>query len=301
MIQYSQLKALIALADEGSFSAAAKALNITQPAVSLQIKAIEQNTGLKIFERIGGTVVLTDDGHVIYDHAMIILMQYQNLNDFINTSKNIKSRALKMIASTVPGDYILPSYLSEFKKIYPDIMTQVHIEDSKKVLQQVLNGAYDFGIIGSKASHRDLHSKLLWQENLKLIKGVDTAFEFKNLKQVLTLPLVMREKGSGTRETIAHFIKKHDVNLQQSDTMLGMGSTQSIISAVSAGLGVSWVSEHAIQDALDLNKIIVADESYNIKRNFYLITRKKRNLTPLSESFIQFIETIDLKNKSNLK
>jgi len=298
MIQYSQLKALTTLADEGSFSLAAKVLNITQPAVSLQIKAIEQNTGLKIFKRVGGSVVLTEDGQGIYDHAMIILMQYQNLNDFIATSKNIKSRSLKMIVSTVPGDYILPAYLSEFKKIYPDIMTRVQIEDSQKVIQQVLNGAYDFGIIGHKASHREIDSKLLWQEPLKLIKGVHTTFEYKSLKQTLTLPLVLRERGSGTREVIIQFFKELGINLQESSAMITLGSTQSIINAVSEGLGISWVSEHAIQDALKLNKIEQADAPYDIERNFYLITRKKRAMNPLSEHFIQFIEAVDL--KSNL-
>ena len=295
MIQYSQLKTLTTLADEGSFSLAAKVLNITQPAVSLQIKAIEQNTGLKIFERIGGTIVLTEDGQVIYDHAMIILEQYQNLNDFIETSKNMKSRSLKMIVSTVPGDYILPAYLSEFKKMYPDIITKVQIEDSQKVIHQVLNGAYDFGIIGHKASHRDIDSKFLWQEHLKLIKGAHTPFKYNSLKQTLTLPLVLRERGSGTREAITDFFKDQGINLQESNTMITLGSTQSIINAVSEGLGISWVSEHAIQDALKLNKIETADAPYDIERNFYLITRKKKKISPLSENFIQFIEAIALK------
>jgi DNA-binding transcriptional LysR family regulator len=80
--------------------------------------------------------------------------------------------------------------------------------------------------------------------------------------------------------------------------MITLGSTQSIINAVSEGLGISWVSEHAIQDALKLNKIEQADAPYDIERNFYLITRKKRAMNPLSEHFIQFIEAVDL--KSNL-
>lgn len=295
MINHKQLLTLITVADEGSYSNAAKRLNITQPAVSLQIKAIEQLTGFQIFERFEGEFRLTEQGITIYEHAKIILNQYELMNDFVRQSLDIKNGTLRIATSTIPGEYILPHHIFRFKEHYPNILTEIEISDSSKVIDNVINGEFEIGLVGNLPNHKELNVKKLRHESIKLIKPRAMDFDPISLKQVFEMPHIFREAGSGTREIISSFLNDHKVSVRHVKPTLVLGTTRAVISAVEAGLGLSWVSEYAIKDVCLQEKITIMDSQFDIPRDFYLVTKKKRPLSPLSENFIQYIETISIK------
>jgi DNA-binding transcriptional LysR family regulator len=294
MINHKQLLTLKMVADESSYSLAAKKLFITQPAVSLQIKAIEQITGFQIFERCDGELTLTPSGRILYEHANIILNQYETLNDFIRQSQSVKNGTLKIATSTIPGEYILPKLIFEFRKHFPEIIADVEISDSGKVVNYVLNGEYEIGLVGYAPTHRELSVKQLWPERLKLIKPSKMAFEPTSLRQIFEQPHIMRENGSGTRDVIMRYLNANGITTRSFTPAAVLGSTRAVISAVEAGLGLGWVSELAIKELLSSGRIAVLDDRFDIQRHFYLITRKKRTLSPLSDHFIQFIEAVQL-------
>ncbi|MDN5299590.1 MAG: LysR family transcriptional regulator, low CO2-responsive transcriptional regulator [Clostridiales bacterium] len=294
MINHKQLLTLKMVAEESSYSLAAKKLFITQPAVSLQIKAIEQITGFQIFERSDGELALTPSGRILYEHANIILNQYDTLNDFIRQSQSVKNGTLKIATSTIPGEYILPKLIYEFRKHFPNILADVEISDSSKVVNYVLNGEYEIGLVGFRPTHRELSVKQLWPERLKLIKPVKLPFEPTSLRQIIEQPLIIREDGSGTRDVVMRYLSDHGISSRSFSPTAVFGSTRAVISAVEAGLGIGWVSELAIKEPLHSGRISVLDERFDILRHFYLITRKKRTLSPLSDHFIQFLEAVQL-------
>ncbi len=109
------------------------------------------------------------------------------------------------------------------------------------------------------------------------------------LKELIKKPHILREEGSGTRKTVLEYLKKHDIELSQINLSAALGSTKSTVTAVEVGLGLSWISEHAIEDALKLNKIKIIEDQYDIERNFYIITRKKKTLNPLAQAFKNYL------------
>ena len=294
MINHKQLLTLITVADEGNYSVAARRLNITQPAVSLQIKAIEQLTGFQVFERAEGEFQLTEAGKTVYEHAKIILNQYEMLNDFVRQSLDMKNGTLRIATSTIPGEYILPYHIFAFKKHFPEILTEIEISDSEHVIENVINGEFEIGLVGGMPVHKELDAKILWHENLKLIKPKTFNFQPTNLKQIIEQPHILREQGSGTREIISSYLTQNGLNIKKVKSNLVLGTTRAVLSAVEAGLGLSWVSEHALKDVCSQGKIDVLGSQFDIPRHFYLITKKKRPLSPLSESFIQYIETVEI-------
>lgn len=290
MHNYKQLLAFIAVVDEGGFSQAAKKLFITQPAVSWQIKSIEKEIGVLLIERNEREIVLTEAGIIFYRNAKIIINQYKSLNDDLNQYKSSYLSTVRIAASTIPGEYILPERLYRFKISNSSMTSVMSISNSKEVVEKVLNGTVCFGVVGYNPEHPDIEATPFIKENLVLVCNSNYKNSlFKNLKDILNEPLIMRDEGSGTRKVTLSYLHEHGINLENHLNSMVFGSTQASLSAITAGLGIGWISEFAIKDALELNKLKYIDQKFNIQRQFYVITYKRRSLSPIASEFKHFL------------
>ena len=290
MMNYKHLHTFVTVVDEGGFTQAAKKLFITQPAVSWQIKSIEKELETLLIERSEREVLLTKAGEILYRNAKIILEQHQALEEELEHFKSYEHANIRIAASTIPGEYLLPEQIRRFKNEQPSINTKLYISDSKGVIESVISGAVSFGISGARPEHLDLEAEVYREDRLKLVCAVDYPVQkFKDLHAVAKEPIVMREEGSGTRTVTLNFLKEHGCHMEHLQHSPVFGSTKSSLSAVEAGLGVGWISEAAIADAVKLKRIKIVSDAYDIKRQLYVIHYKNRTMSPSAHLFRDFL------------
>ncbi len=290
MVNYKQLLAFVTVVDEGGFSAAAKKLFITQPAVSWQIKSIEKALDVLLIERSDRDVLLTQAGEILYRNAKIIIDQYKVLDEDIDQFKNNENGNLRIAASTIPGEYLLPSLIKKFRSEQPHINTKVYISDSKDVIDKVVSGLVCMGITGIRPVESELESVAFAEDRLKLVCSVDYSTQkLKDFSSIAKEPIIMREEGSGTRTVTLAFLKQNGCHVDQLNKNTVFGSTKSSLSAVEAGIGIGWLSEAAISDAVKLNHVRVLSDTYDIPRQLYIVTYKNRTLSPSAEIFRSFL------------
>lgn len=290
MFNYKQLMSFTTVVEEGSFSKAAKKLFITQPAISSQIKNLEHELGVLLIERSERGVILTEAGEILYNNSRIIINQYQVLHDSIKQYKCTDRGSLRIASSTIPGEYLLPKYIQSFKKETPHVNVYLDICDSKTVLNRVMNGEATIGIIGSQPKENEVKSTPFINEKIKLICAKNSEYKEKiSMDNILAAPHIVREEGSGTRSVIFNHLSKMGLNTDNMNVQYVLGSTQSILTAIEEDLGIGWVSENALTNALSLHKIETLNDMYDIERSFYIITPMNRTLKPLDEAFVNHL------------
>ncbi|MDW7661418.1 MAG: selenium metabolism-associated LysR family transcriptional regulator [Bacillota bacterium] len=290
MYNYKQLLAFVTVVDEGGFTPAANKLFITQPAVSWQIKSMEKALDVLLIERSEREVQLTPAGEILYRNAKIIIDQYHVLNEDMDRYRNNESGNVRIAASTIPGEYLLSSLIKNFRQTHSDINTKVYISDSKEVVEKVISGSVCFGITGFKPDHPDLEIEPFVEERLKLVCSMDYPVQrLKDLSAIVKEPIIMREEGSGTKAVTLDYLKKNGFSMSRNHKNMVFGSTKSSLSAIESGLGIGWLSEYAISDSLKLNHIKTIDDAYDIPRQLYIITYKKRTLSKGAVTFRSYI------------
>lgn len=292
MYNYKQLLTFVTVVDEGGFSPAAKKLFITQPAVSWQIKSLEKVLDVLLIERSEREVLLTQAGEILYRNSKIIIDQYKVLGEDIEQFKENANGNIRIAASTIPGEYLLPSLIKTFKRVHENINTKIYISDSNEVIEKVISGSVCFGIIGYQPVHPDLEIDFFATDRLKLVCSIDYPVKrFKDLNALTKETLIMREEGSGTRTVTLEYLKQNACPIETLHKNPVFGSTISSLSAIESGLGIGWVSESAITDSLKLKRIKILSDTYDIPRQLYYIRYKKRKLNPSAEAFINFLKT----------
>ena len=274
-----------------SFSKAAEALFLTQPTISNHIKALEDEAGIQLLDRLGRNVLPTKAGEILYRYAKEIVKiksnAVQELNKFMG---NVKG-SLIIGGSTIPGEYILPEYIAQFKKAHPDVVVTLSLGDTQDITDMVMDGAIEMGVIGSKADDKRIDCREFLKDELVLIaaakyfKGIKNQIGIKDLKK---LPFIMREKGSGSRKALEETLKKNGVSIETLNIAAEVGSTEAVKQSVRADIGVSFLSLFAVKDEIPrktLRKISIKD--FRVSRHFYIATDKARAISPICQSFIK--------------
>ena len=289
-MDYFDIKLLVSfckLFEKESFSEAAKELCITQPALSTHISKLEKNLGIQLVQRSTKQIEFTYAGKLFYKKAKKIIKEFNEAKSLIDNIKGIKSGTIDIGASTLPGEYILPSIIKNFKKLYPDIKINIHIKDTFTIIDEIYHGNYDFGIVGSRVNDRYLEFKEILEDEIYFVGLNDKNIpETITLKEINTLPIIAREKGSGTFHSVT---KK--INISENDIKLIAGSLQAVKNLIKEGLGCSFLSYTAIKDELKsgIFKIIEIKGVTPIIRNFYFVKKRNINLNPSSEKFYELM------------
>lgn len=290
IMNLNQLKVFHITAKVRSFTRAAEALFLTQPGISKHIKDLEEYYGLRLFDRLGKRVVLTQAGEVLYTSTEKIFNIIDQTKVEIDEFRGLDRGTLNIGASITIGTYILPDILGRFRRAYPRLNISLDISLNREIVEKVLSNALDIGLLGAPTDDERLAMKLFFKDELAVIvpRGHEWALRDSVRPQdLLTQPFILTQQGSGTRVIVEERLKEAGIFFKNE---LEFGNTEAVKKAVEAGLGISIVSRHAVlrEERQGLIKSLRLS-GVNLERHFYITYRKDKYLSKLLEAFMQFL------------
>lgn len=289
-----QLEIFCTVAELKSFSRAAEALFVSQPTVTSHISALEKRLGVKLFDRTTRKVTLTPAGELLYKHAKVLLSKHEAaLQELARFQGGLIGR-LVFGASTIPAHYLLPAAMAKFCREFPQTQLVMRVGSSVQVIEDVINGELELGVVGVKPNEPNLKVIPLWNDEVVLIVHPEHEWakqSFISVGELTTQPFVFREEGSGTRKTFEQFITQHGLSPRQLTIVAEVGSTEAVKQFVATGGGVGFVSIRAIGCETEQNQVkIVRLREGRITRQFYAVIPTDRTVSPLCELFAQFLK-----------
>jgi DNA-binding transcriptional LysR family regulator len=292
-VDIHQLRVFASVFRNKSFSKASEELHLTQPTISNHIKSLEDEFDCKLFDRLGRTNIPTKEAEVLYSHSMELIEKADTIKEAIGEIRKDVTGKLVVGASTIPGVYLLPRIMSEFQKRYPSISFQILISDSSGIVDSVSKHELLLGFVGAKLGNEQINYIPFVQDKLIVVSSPNLEKNSRmTLKELVKLPMVLREEGSGTRRETEKLLESKGFSLEDLKISGIFGSTDAVKQAVKAGLGVSILSNFSVIDELDheiLKEIKLTD--IEMKRRFYIVTHKKRTLPRLYDTFLKHIIT----------
>ena len=286
----SQIRIFEAVAQYESYTRAAEKLFMTQPAVSMQIKSLEEDSGLALFERQGKKMCLTPIGKEVQQYASRVLQAHNDMLGAMKELKGVKGGHLIVSVATT-ANYFVTQLLAEFSRQHEGINITLDVTNRHTLLDQLENHEPDMVIMGEPPKGHGLQSERLMSNPLVVIAAPNhplvSAERPLLLSDVLAERFIVREKGSGTRSAIERHFRKYDTSCSNT---LEMRSNETIKHAVEAGLGLGIVSMHTIQPELDSGRLVVLDvENFPIRRHWHIVMRKGKRLSPIAREFKRFV------------
>lgn len=292
-MELKQLESFVAVVVYKSFTEAAKQLYISQPTISTHIQALERELESKIIIRTTKSIELTKRGAELYECAVKML----DLRDgLLEKWKSADEKIVRLGVSTIPSAYILPEFLPEFCKAYPEIFFHSTQSDSKGIIEGVLEERMDVGLVGMECEDEHLACIPFYEDELVIITPVTEYFlklqkSEQPIAELFKEPVILREKGSGTKKAADQFLEREGITKGQLQVVAYMNDPEAIKNSVAAGLGVSIVSKKAAENMISENRLLSFEISrYTSRRKFYIIYRKDYILKPYIKSFIEFIQ-----------
>lgn len=288
------LRTYLEVIKAGSFSEVARKLSISQPTVSFQIQKLERDLGVRLIDRSKKTIIMTEAGKRLLRFAEFVEEERARLLDDVEQLREEVVGDLVITASTVPGEFLIPAILSEFKVQHPAVGIRVAVSDSLTVINDVQNGAYEVGFCGAMPEGRDLESFKIAEDEIVLI--VFPEHPFANRPEVSPMelvgePLIFREETSGTQRSVESQLLEAGFNLGQGAPKLILGTTQAVVSAVEAKAGIAFVSSLAIKKSCALGLVKVVElEGLRLRRDFFCIYREERIVSRLLGEFVAFVQ-----------
>jgi DNA-binding transcriptional LysR family regulator len=288
-VTFRQLQVFLAVAQQGSYTRAAELLYLSQPAVSHQIRQLEENIGLPLFDTLGKRLLLTEAGQELERYARSILQRLDEAQAVLQALKGIKSGRLSIaVAST--ANHFATRLLARFAGRYPGTEVSLDVTNRKSLLQQLDANEPDLVIMGQPPHERDLETEVIMENPLVVIAPRDHALA--GCKQIPLQRLqeevfVVREQGSGTRGAMERLFADEGIVLR---TGMEMTLNEAIKQAVEAGLGLGVVSLHTLELELETGRLTVLDvEAFPILRHWHVVHRRGKRLSPLAQAFKAFV------------
>jgi len=297
-----RLEVFAKVAELGSFSRAAEALNLTQPTVSEHVRALEGELGVALLDRLGRVAVPTPAGRLLLGYARRVLALVQEARQAVDQYQGRLRGELVVGGSTIPGEYVLPGLIGQFKGKYPDISISLLIGSSQHVSAWVEDGRVELGVVGARPTSRALQARELMTDEIVVVVPIDhpwAARKSVSLADLREAPLVLRERGSGSRDALVRALAGVGLDLGGLRVVGEMGSTQAVKQAVRAGVGVAFLSRRAVEDECRARLVAcVRVRDLVVRRAFYLVTHRDRTRSPLAEAFLAFVESQPLDGAS---
>lgn len=289
-MDFKQLESFVMIAKLKSFSRAAEKLYLTQPTISNHIHLLEKELGTILFNRTNKQISMTKAGEIFYEHAISILNKKEHAFFSLEEFKGKIEGILEIASSSIPEQYYLADALKRFAYIYPDVKFNLMKYDTSQVIQKILSGEIDFGIVGAKPESPQLDCIEIMEDEIVLAGPVNGLSHIET-ETIADLPLILREEGSGTRSSAMRFLKEiSGLDPESLRVIAEVESNETIKRLVELGMGYSFVSLRSIQREIQEKRIqVVTYDGFRISRSFYFVFHKKRVLSPLSDTFREFI------------
>jgi len=285
-----RLKVFRTVAEQLNFRKAAERLFVSQPAVTLQIKALEDDLGIRLFDRsAGGRVSLTRKGKILFVYARKIASAAVEAEQKLGNDSDDAAGELHLGVSTTIAQYVLPRLLGAFIDEHPRVQFSLSSGNTDEIVLLVVTGKVTLGLIEGPARDRSVRTESFMDDELVVIAGKDFDADDLAATQCSALTFLMREQGSGSRRVVESAFKKAGINLRSFAKVIHLDSTEAIKSAVEAGLGIGCVSRWALSKELELNTVkIVRVNGVKATRHFTLISRTGPELQGPAAAFRRF-------------
>ncbi len=295
MIEIHELRVFLAAAEEENFSAAARKLHLSQPAISFQIQNLEQRLNVQLFQRNGKRITLTEAGHNLLPLAREMINLSTRIEETMCAGQGIVKGHVIIGCSTSPGKYVLPHLIGAFRQKYPDTHFSVQVLTRQQVEEQLLTKQLHIGVLGLPARSKDLECFPFFTDDLVLIVPAQHPWAARGCihpKELYQAEWVVREGSAATRQTVVTLLNSAGIRVDDLRVTMELGSVEAIEAAVEAGHGVSFVSRVAVQHGLALKKIkVVRVKGLHLQRQIYLARNKLRPCTCAQLKFREFVES----------
>ena len=277
MIDLLKLRVFVQVAESGSFSEAAKVLNRAQPTVSHHIKMLETDFGVKLFNRSGLKLTLTDGGRILLPWARKLLRRSGEISEMMGSLKDNIVGELRIACSTTSGKYILPQLAARFKQRFPGISVSILSCTPPHVLLRLLGGDANLGVLSHETVQAGMDIQEFFEDSITLI--VPKNHQWANAphvepEDIINEPLIIREPTSGTSKVMLGQFAKYDIVLDDLNVFLTLGNAEAIVESVAAGYGVAFVSRLAAACPLQIGKVIeVPVSGFKLKRDIYMVRK----------------------------
>ncbi|WP_409341089.1 selenium metabolism-associated LysR family transcriptional regulator [Paenibacillus sp. MBLB4367] len=297
-VNFHQLHIFYTVADKGSFSSAAQALHMTQPAVTMQVQSLEEQFGVKLFVRTTKKIELTEAGSELMPYAKRSIELIQETESAMANYCRMLTGRLHLGASLTVGEYMLPRLLGPFNEEYPQISVSLKVINTTQIVEEIAQHTLNFGIVEAPVDHPDMQSDAVLSDELKLI--VPSAHPLAGqseitIEQAFSYPFVLREKGSGTRRVMEEELLRRGVDPRGMRIVMELGSTGAVKSAVEANLGLTILSQSAVKHEVALGIVQARSiEGIRFARSFYAVHLKSALLPMAAVTFLEFLRERDL-------
>lgn len=290
-----KLKVFCTVAETKSFSKTSEIIHLTQPAVSLQIQALEEMYETKLFDRSSSKVTLTPAGEVLYKYAKDILALYVSAEKVIGEMTGLVKGSITIGAGSTIGNYLLPSVISDFRRAHPKIKVHLFVANMQRVIELLNAGNISLGLVeGDVKRQKMVVEKLISDELLVIVPTHHPWSKRKDVSiaELIDEPFILREAGSGTRQTIEKFFARHGITPQNMKVSMVLGSTQAIKEAVENGLGVSIISRWSARKELRFGTLHTLNfKEEKMVRNFSLLTHRNSVSSHAVEEFLSYLKS----------
>ena len=295
-MEIRSLEVFLSVAKHLNFTRAGEEVNLSQPSVSVRIRQLETELGVKLFEQLGKRVGLTEAGSLLVPHARRVIAATEDAKHAIDELQGLERGSLRIGASTTPGMYLIPKTIASFKARYPNIEIQLGIKGSRQVEDGVARNEFDFGFVGGHLAGDEVDVHPWLTDRLVLIVSPANALaQKKSIKPdaLRNERFILREQGSATRATIVRHLEQSNLSVE---TVMEMENPESIKKAVQSGLGVAFISVFAVEAELKAKSLIaVRLHGIDIRRELKIVYRKDKHLGRAAKSFISMARNNNFK------
>ncbi len=274
-----------------SFTKAAETLHMTQPAVTFQVRQLEEYFNTRLFDRTHNRITLTQTGEVVKEYADRIIALYKEMDIQVRTLTGDVQGPLIVGASTTIGEYFIPGVVGAYQSKFQDVRVRLNVANTNSIIHMVENNQIDVGIVEGPINNKTLITDVIWDDELVVICAPGHPLDqYKQVGADLIrpYPFIGREEGSGTREVIENWLTGQDHNIEELDIIMEFGSPESIKNAVAAGLGISIVSVATIEKELILKSLRAIPLTNPIRRPFSIVYQRQKFRLRAMDEFLEF-------------
>lgn len=282
------LEVFLTVAKHLNYTRAGEAVNLSQPSVSVRIRQLEAELGVKLFEKIGKKVLLTDAGQLLVPYAGRVIAAVSEAQRAIDDLQGLERGTLRIGASTTPGMYLIPQTLARFKHEHPKIEIQLGIKDTRAVENGVMRDEFDFGFVGGHLVGHQVKTIPWITDQIVLVVARDHSLARKKVVRADDLKnerFIVREAGSATQATTFKHLAKIGLKIK---SLIKMENPESVKKAVQSGSGIAFISKFAVEAELKARTLVaVRVRNLDIKRDLRIVCRKDKHLSRAAQMFIE--------------
>jgi DNA-binding transcriptional LysR family regulator len=293
MLNLSEIQVFAVAAETGNFSAAARRLHLSQPAVSQQIRSLENYLGVELFLRSGRGVALADAGEVLLPLARELLDLSRRIEETMRSLEDQVVGHLVIGCTTTAGKYMLPLVAAAFSQHHPNVQVTIEMCNCASIVNPLLAREVHLGISSTKIVHRDMERQPFFTDHVVLVVPAAHPFAHRSSVQPIELldqPFILREEGSSTYQMVQEGLAGYGISLDQLQVVMAVGNAEAIEMAVEHGLGVAFISRLAARHGLELGRLVeVPVEGLRLERQLYVVRNSRCAKTPAGIRFWDFV------------